>query len=67
MAITHQTDTEQRVIDVPISHHASEPKKLTLSAPHGGHPHSLAPQGYYMLFALNHAGVPSVAAWVNLC
>ena len=39
---------------------------LTLTAPDGGVPHSLAPQGYYMLFAINKTGVPSVAKWVYL-
>jgi hypothetical protein len=39
---------------------------LVLTAPDGGAPHSLAPQGYYMLFALNKTGVPSVATWVYL-
>ena len=39
---------------------------LTLTAPDGAVPHSLAPQGYYMLFAINKTGVPSVAKWVYL-
>jgi hypothetical protein len=39
---------------------------LTLTAPDGGAPHSLAPQGYYMLFVLNNNGVPSVARWIYL-
>ena len=33
---------------------------------HGDHPHSLAPQGYYMTFAINSNGVPSVAKWIYL-
>ncbi len=39
---------------------------LTLTAPDGGVPHSLAQQGYYMMFAINKNGVPSVAKWVYL-
>ena len=39
---------------------------LTVTAPDGAPPHSLAPQGYYMMFALNNNGVPSVAKWVYL-
>jgi len=39
---------------------------LTLTAPGGGPPHSFAQQGYYMMFALNNNGVPSVAKWINL-
>ncbi|MGH2489170.1 MAG: galactose oxidase-like domain-containing protein [Candidatus Limnocylindria bacterium] len=31
-----------------------------------GHPHSVAQQGYYMMFALNTAGVPSIAKWIHL-
>jgi Domain of unknown function (DUF1929)/Galactose oxidase, central domain len=39
---------------------------LTLTAPDGGPPQSLAQQGYYMMFALNDTGVPSQAAWIHL-
>jgi hypothetical protein len=39
---------------------------LTLTAPDGAVPHSLAQQGYYMLFAINKNGVPSVANWIYL-
>jgi hypothetical protein len=65
MAVTHQTDTEQKVIELPIAHQGN-PKKVRVKAPHGGHPHSLAQQGYYMMFALDAAGVPSTAEWVYL-
>lgn len=66
MAVTHQTDAEQRVLEMPYIHDHANPTRLTLTAPHGGHPHALAPQGYYMLFAINNNGVPSVAKWINL-
>lgn len=66
MAITHQTDAEQRVLEMPYVHDHANPTRLTLTAPHGGHPHALAPQGYYMLFAINNSGVPSVAKWIYL-
>jgi hypothetical protein len=39
---------------------------LTVTAPDGTAPHSLAPQGYCMMFALNNDGVPSVAKWIYL-
>jgi hypothetical protein len=39
---------------------------LTLTAPDGGAPHSLAQKGYYMMFAINNNGVPSVAKWIYL-
>jgi hypothetical protein len=66
MAVTHQTDSEQRVIELPFLHDHAQPDRLQLTAPHGGHPHSLAPQGYYLLFALNGSGVPSEGRWIYL-
>lgn len=66
MAATHQTDTEQKVLEMPYIHDHANPTRLTLTAPHGGHPHSLAQQGHYMMFAINNNGVPSVAKWIYL-
>lgn len=66
MAATHQTDTEQKILEMPYIHDHANPTRLTLTAPHGGHPHSLAQQGYYMMFAINTNGVPSVATWIYL-
>lgn len=66
MAVTHETDTEQKVLEMPYIHDHAHPTRLTLTAPHGGHPHSLAQQGYYMIFAINNNGVPSVAKWIYL-
>lgn len=66
MAVTHQTDTEQKVLQLPFIHDHVNPNRLQLTAPHGGHPHSIAQQGYYMLFAINREGVPSVARWIYL-
>jgi hypothetical protein len=65
-AVTHQTDTEQRIIEMPTLHDHTQPNRLIMTAPHGGHPHSLAPQGYYMLFIINREGIPSVANWIYL-
>ena len=39
---------------------------LTVTAPDGDAPHSLAQSGYYMLFVLTKQGVPSTAEWVRL-
>jgi hypothetical protein len=39
---------------------------LRVTAPDGSPPHALAPEGYYMMFAVNSNGVPSVAKWVRL-
>jgi len=66
MAVTHQTDTQQKVLEMPYIHDHANPTRLTLTAPHGGHPHSLAQQGYYMMFAINNNGVPSIARWIYL-
>jgi hypothetical protein len=66
MAVTHQTDTEQRALEMPFLHDHTQPNRLVATAPHGGHPHSLAPQGYYMLFILDRTGIPSIARWIYL-
>jgi len=66
MAITHQTDSEQRRLEMPLSHDPAHPTTLTLIAPHGGHPHAVAPKGYYMLFAIRNDGVPSIGQFIFL-
>lgn len=65
MAVTHQTDSEQRV--VPLEFHQSGPDRLTAKMPKKKLPHGLAPCGYYMLFILNSDGVPSEAPFIQLC
>ena len=47
MAVTHQTDTEQRVIELSFQ---AQRDQLFLAAPDGVEPYSMAPRGYYMLF-----------------
>ena len=73
MAVTHQTDTEQRVIR--LSHTVTGTNALSVTAPDGrvypygaggGHTHAVAGRGYYMLFLLNTAGVPSRAKFIRL-
>ncbi|MCZ6673503.1 MAG: DUF1929 domain-containing protein [Verrucomicrobia bacterium] len=64
MAVTHQTDSEQRVIKV--DHLQTGTKTLTATAPNGGHPHALAPKGWYMLFVIDNNGVPSKGEFVFL-
>jgi hypothetical protein len=66
MAVTHQTDTEQKVIEMANAHDHANPDQIRVTAPDGGHPHSYAQKGHYMMFALNAKGVPSVARWVFL-
>jgi len=64
MAITHNTDTEQRVIQCNFA--KTGPTTLSATAPNGMHPHAMAPRGYYMLFILNANGVPSEAKFIHL-
>jgi hypothetical protein len=62
MAVTHQTDTEQRVIELSFKRHGHT---LKAKAPNPHVPHH-SPRGYYMLFILNGTGVPSEAKFVRL-
>jgi hypothetical protein len=64
MAVTHQTDTEQRVIRLMSS--IAGPNSISATMPNGWHPHGLAPAGYYMLFVLDTDNVPSVARFIYL-
>lgn len=59
-APTHAFDQEQRFVGLSFTVGSSV---LNITAPSNG---NLAPPGYYMLFILNTAGVPSVATFVNL-
>ncbi|HEX5735597.1 MAG TPA: galactose oxidase-like domain-containing protein [Blastocatellia bacterium] len=64
MAPTHNTDTEQRVVQL-LFYYAGE-NVLRATAPNGWLPHATAPRGYYMLFIINYNGVPSVAKFIRL-
>ncbi|MFY9610059.1 MAG: galactose oxidase-like domain-containing protein [Blastocatellia bacterium] len=64
MAPTHNTDSEQRVVQL-LFNYAGE-NSLYATAPNGWHPHATAPRGWYMLFILNGEGVPSVAKFIKL-
>lgn len=64
MAVTHQTDTEQRVVSLPFVQSAAN--RLRAKMPNGIHPHGMAPRGYYMLFILNAGGVPSEGQFLLL-
>ena len=61
MATTHSCEPGQRIIDLPFKcgdfcHiHADVTREQ-----------NIAPPGWYMLFLVNHKGVPSVAKWVHL-
>jgi hypothetical protein len=64
MAVTHQTDTEQRVI--PLSFERRTDNTLLAMAPNGKPPIGVLPRGYYILFILNDKGVPSVGRFILL-
>ncbi len=59
-APTHAFDMEQRMIQLSFTAGAGV---LNATAPPNG---NIAPPGYYMLFILNAAGVPSVASFVTI-
>ncbi|MBV2356485.1 DUF1929 domain-containing protein [Streptomyces sp. J2-1] len=59
-AVTHSSDPNQRFVDLPLSVSGNNVDLNVTSNP------DLAPPGWYMLFAVDANGVPSVATWVHL-
>jgi galactose oxidase-like protein/PKD domain-containing protein len=59
-AATHAFDMEQRLVGVSYTVGSGV---LNVTAPPNG---NIAPPGYYMLFVLDSAGIPSVARFVRL-
>jgi hypothetical protein len=59
-AVTHSLDADQRLLDLPFTTTANG-----ISVAVNGN-RNLAPPGWYMLFVVDGAGVPSVAKWVHL-
>ncbi|MCF2538621.1 galactose oxidase early set domain-containing protein [Streptomyces sp. FB2] len=59
-AVTHSSDPNQRFVDLPLSVDGNNVDLNVTSNP------DLAPPGWYMLFAVDANGVPSVAKWVHL-
>ena len=59
-AATHAFDMDQRLVGLSFTAGSGV---LNVTAPPNG---NIAPPGYYMLFVLNSAGVPSVARFVRL-
>jgi hypothetical protein len=57
---THAFDMDQRYVGLSFSAGSAS---LTVTAPPNS---SIAPPGFYMMFLLNNAGVPSIAAMVQL-
>jgi uncharacterized protein YjdB len=58
--VTHAFGNDQREVGLSFTAGSGT---LTVTAPPNG---NIAPPGYYMLFILNNAGVPSVAAFVSV-
>jgi hypothetical protein len=61
MATTHSCDTEQRLVDLPIS--STTDTALTVTVPSTRH---VTPVGWYMLFIVDNQRVPSVAQWIQI-
>jgi FtsP/CotA-like multicopper oxidase with cupredoxin domain len=64
MAVTHQTDSQQRVVQLQFL--VTGPTEVTATAPNGWHPHGTAPRGWYMVFLVDQQGVPSVGQFMHL-
>ena len=60
-AVTHSSDPNQRLVDVPITANADGSYSLNLTS----NP-NLAPPGWYMLFVRDEQGIPSTARWVHV-
>jgi Galactose oxidase-like, Early set domain len=58
---THAFDMDQRMVGLSFTDQGNG--TLLVNAPVNG---NLAPPGYYLLFLVNPAGVPSVASWVQV-
>ena len=60
-AATHSFNMDQRHVELVINTRGSN--QLTVTSPPNS---SLAPPGFYMLFLVNTAGVPSVARFLQI-
>jgi Domain of unknown function (DUF1929)./FG-GAP repeat. len=58
---THSFDSSQRLVELDITAQGDGKLKVTVT-----NNRNIAPPGWYMLFIVNHDGVPSVAHWVHL-
>ncbi|MEH2082745.1 MAG: galactose oxidase-like domain-containing protein [Nostoc sp.] len=61
MATTHSCDTEQRLVDAPITSRNATSVKATVI-----NNRNIAPPGWYMLFISDNNGTPSVATWTQI-
>jgi hypothetical protein len=62
-SVTHSFDMDQRFVGLSFTGATSGSGSLTVTAPTNS---NIAPPGYYMLFLVNSAGVPSVASFVQI-
>ena len=60
-ACTHSCDNEQRLIDVAFT--AGAGRSITIQMPDNP---NLAPPGWYLVFGVDHHGVPSIGQWLQL-
>ncbi|WP_175411192.1 galactose oxidase-like domain-containing protein [Streptomyces sp. TRM64462] len=60
-AVTHSSDPNQRFVDLPMT--VIDEKTIDLNVTSNP---NIAPPGWYMLFAVDANGVPSVAEWVHV-
>ncbi|QXE34990.1 DUF1929 domain-containing protein [Streptomyces sp. GMY02] len=62
-AVTHSSDPNQRFVDLPLTVDGNDGNTVDLIVTSNP---NLAPPGWYMLFAVDANGIPSVAKWVHL-
>jgi hypothetical protein len=64
-SLTHHSDGNQRLVEVPFEHVAeTSPPQLRVYLPSATHHSRVVPNGHYMIFLLSNQGVPSEAGWV---
>ncbi|RYZ66227.1 MAG: DUF1929 domain-containing protein [Proteobacteria bacterium] len=59
-AVTHSFNVGQRFLELSFTEHNGSVQVIMPNSP------NIAPPGYYMLFLVNEAGVPSIAKIINL-
>lgn len=60
-AVSHGVDPGQRLVDLPFESRSGG--QLLATAPSNP---NIAPPGHYLLFLVNHTGIPSLGRWVHL-
>ena len=58
---THAFSSDQRLVELPFE--VADPGQLLVTPPPNG---AIAPPGYYLIFILDDAGVPSTATFAQL-